>query len=236
MRRAISVKVLITKAIGSDDSALWEDYIPLALLEEKRAAAGGIIFGLQYQNDARLALGAVFNRTDFRFYERAPEDLAVYMGVDLAISASETADFFAIVTVGYSARRGEYYVLDAVRGRLSFKRQAETVVEAAKHWRPVRIGIESVAYQAALADFLLESGGLPIRRIHRKYDKVMRAWCVSALFEGGRVFMKRSDSPLADELAAFPNGEHDDLFDALETALSLARPGRTSGFQYIKGA
>jgi predicted phage terminase large subunit-like protein len=229
--------VLISRAIGADGTALWPDYIPLETLEQKRAEAGSIIFGLQYQNDALLALGAVFRRGDFRWFDRAPEGLKVYQGVDLAISASETADYFTIATVGFSKESGEYYVLECISGRFSFLRQAGQIREAAARWKPSAIGIESTAYQAALADFLSGSAALPIRKINRRVDKEMRAWTLAALFEGGRIFLSQSQTELADELAAFPAGAHDDMFDALETAVSLARRPSTSigKFKFIRG-
>lgn len=228
------IDVLVSKAVGDDGRALWESYYPLDTLEKKRADAGRIIFGLQYQNDARLAGGAVFRKSDFRFRDRAPDGLHVYQGVDLAISRKDTADYFALVTVGYDRAADEYYVLDALRDRLSFRRQAETVAECARRWNPRRIGVESVAYQAALADVLAEAR-LPVKKINRASDKVVRAWRLSALFEAGKIFLRPADREIADELAAFPDGGHDDLFDALETAVSLARgPGRNA-FKRIKG-
>lgn len=230
--------VLVSRAIGADGAALWEDYFPLSLLLKRRAEAGRIIFALQYQNDASLATGAIFREEDFEYFDRPPEGLRVYQGVDLAVKRDETADYFAVVTVGVREGAGgvDYYVLDAFRERTSFTGQAEAVKRLAKKFRPEAIGIETVAYQEALYGYLADNTDLPVRKVTRTTDKVMRAWRLSPLFENGRIFLGRSQKALADELAAFPDGEHDDLFDALETAVGLHRSGgRGWRLSYVPG-
>jgi predicted phage terminase large subunit-like protein len=67
-------------------------------------------------------------------------------------------------------------------------------------------------------------------------DKVTRAWRLSALFENGKVFLKRDQEALRDELLEFPHAEHDDLFDALEMAASVARGTFKSRFFRVPGA
>ena len=215
------MKILIQKAL-KDGEALWPERFPPALLEKRREAMGSVIFNLQYQNDAGLAQGAIFREKWFRFYRWAPEGLAVYQGVDLAISTGRFADYFAIVTVGATGNF-DLYVLDVFRARLSFERQLQTVVEKAREFDPVRIAVEATAYQAAFTQVLTSRTPLPVRQVFPHKDKVTRAWRLSALFENGKVLFGSGQDALWEELLAFPDGEHDDLFDALEMAVCLAR-------------
>ena len=62
-----------------------------------------------------------------------------------------------------------------------------------------------------------------MKGVRRRTDKVSRAYAMQGLLEEGRVWVGVNQVDLIDELAAFPDGPHDDLVDALETALSLAR-------------
>lgn len=121
---------MIQKAL-EEGKALWPERFPARILEERRKVMGSVIFNLQYQNDARLALGSLFREEHFRYHESAPAGLAVYQGVDLAISAGRFADYFAIVTIGVS-ENFEVFVLDTFRARLSFERQARAIIATAR--------------------------------------------------------------------------------------------------------
>ena len=61
----------------------------------------------------------------------------------------------------------------------------------------------------------------------RGNDKITRVHSVSPLFEAGMVWCP--DTTFADELveevASFPNGEHDDLVDSMTQALMRYRQG-----------
>jgi predicted phage terminase large subunit-like protein len=71
--------------------------------------------------------------------------------------------------------------------------------------------------------------GIPVVNFtpSRGNDKLTRVHSVSPLFEAGFVWVP--DETFADELieevAAFPNGEHDDLVDSMTQALMRYRQG-----------
>jgi predicted phage terminase large subunit-like protein len=232
-RKGTQVEVLVVKAVRNG-KALWPGMFPLGVLEERRRVMGSIIFNLQYQNDARLALGAIFKEEYFRYTDSIPDGLTIYQGVDLAISSSEFADYFAIVTIGVSDE-SEIYVLDAFRARLSFEQQARAVVEKARQFDPVRIAVEATGYQAALSQVLASRACLPVTKVFPHRDKITRAWRLGASFENGKVVFVRGRGALADELLAFPEGRHDDLFDAFEMAVDLARKAFVPRLMRISG-
>jgi len=191
---------------------------------------GEVLFGCQYMNDPRGGESGVFRDEWFQFYETLPMvpdggggfrvgPLRVFQGVDLAISQREGADFFAVVTIGVDGDHN-VFVLDAFRGHLSFDKQLQKVRELAGRFHPLRIAVESNAYQDALAAELVRTAGLPVRRVRTVRDKMVRAVRLSPQFENGKVFLKRSMTELLGELQLFPRGVHDDLFDALELAVS----------------
>jgi predicted phage terminase large subunit-like protein len=71
--------------------------------------------------------------------------------------------------------------------------------------------------------------GIPVVNFtpSRGNDKITRVHSVSPLFEAGMVWCP--DTTFADELveevASFPNGEHDDLVDSMTQALMRYRQG-----------
>jgi predicted phage terminase large subunit-like protein len=92
-----------------------------------------------------------------------------------------------------------------------------------ERYNPQRVLIETVAAQEYLAQDA--EGFMPVTRVDRKKDKVSRAYWLQPFFENGQILFpakhiqsKRDDwQALQDELILFPQAEHDDLFDALQT-------------------
>jgi len=71
--------------------------------------------------------------------------------------------------------------------------------------------------------------GIPVVNFtpSRGNDKVTRVHSVSPLFEAGMVWVPDETwaDELVEEVAAFPNGEHDDLVDSMTQALMRYRQG-----------
>lgn len=216
--------VQIQRAIQDDGSSLWPAKFSSTDLLQIKAELGSLIFSMQYQNDVELAKqGHIFRFEWMQFYDhdRAPQKLKIYQGVDLAISEKETADYFALMTLGIDPN-GSIYVLDLYRDRLSFKAQQEIIRLKAQQWQPVSIGIEINQYQRALAQELIRTTTLPIKELQTVKDKVTRAQRRSALFENKKVFLRKDMAVFVDELCLFPDASHDDTFDAFDFAVTAS--------------
>jgi predicted phage terminase large subunit-like protein len=213
--------VTIIRALDPQGRSAWPEKFSVERLEQIRREAGTVIFNAQYQNDTEAMKGAVFKEEWLRYYDELPPFLRIFQGVDLSIAQHSGADFFAIVTIGID-QWGNIFVIDCYQARLSFRQQTSAIVERACRFDPVKIAIESNAYQAAQADSLKETGMVRVTKVFTDKDKLTRAWKLSALFEDGRIRLGRNMHELAEQLLAFPQAEHDDLFDALDFAVSLA--------------
>ncbi|KKN42116.1 hypothetical protein LCGC14_0716480 [marine sediment metagenome] len=155
-----------------------------------------------------------------------PSNLKVYMGIDLAISTKETADLFAIVVGGIDVT-DNCYVLDYFEGHLRFHEQASAIQRLYKQHDPIRAAIETNAYQAAQYQNLKgQNVDMRLVGIHQDKDKVTRAMKLSARFEAGRMYFRKSTAKLIDQLVGFPGHRYDDGFDALDMMVRVSQRRR----------
>lgn len=165
-----------------------------------------------------------FKREYFKYYETTPDlqTLNIYTTVDLAISQKVNADYSAIVTIGVNSA-GHWFVLDIEYGRYDPTTTIDAIFSAVQKWRPLCVGVEVVAYQAALQHFLekeMPRRGVFFRITPLKAEKKkeIRIDNIQPRFAVGTVWFKSGAQwldKLESELLAYPHGAHDDVIDAL---------------------
>jgi predicted phage terminase large subunit-like protein len=187
-----------------------------AFIEEERLERGSAYVAQEYECKF-IAAGATRIRREWLKYEdHAPlQDLSIALGVDLAISTKETADYTAGAVLGRDSA-GNLHVLEVQRIRGSFSEQINFIKQLAEKWQPSIVGIEDVAYQKALIQQISAQTSLNVKGITPISDKISRFAPLEARYELGQVYHSR-DLPQAfeAELLSFPVGEHDDFVDAL---------------------
>lgn len=237
------------------ERSVWEKKKGVEELKKIRELIGSINFNMQYQQKVPKEKGGIFRADWINYFYRyenikdnihvvikdketgieTKEKVRVYMGVDLAISRSTTADSFVIAVIGIGQDTGHIYLLDLFRGKISFFEQINAIKQCYNKWYMVeRVGIESVAYQQALPDELIRTTNIPIRKIKTISDKVTRFSKFSGQWENQKVYLYghiKDLHVLEEELLAFPEGEHDDTIDAFciawETATDIRnRPNK----------
>ncbi len=226
-----------------NERSIWEAHMPLytktingrkvkGLVEirdgdEHGSGLGTLIFNLQYQNNTDLQKkGDIFRYDWFNFSDETQHKLKVYQGVDLAISKTDTAAFFVILTLGI-AQDGNIYVLDIYRKRgVTFNTQQNVIIKKAEEWKPLKIGIETNAYQEVMAQEVKRLTLLPVMQLQTVKDKIMRAQRRSGLVESGRVYVKPAMHAFVSELVMMPDSKYKDQFDAFDFALTVAETKR----------
>jgi len=205
----------------------WPEKYPPQWFEKKRKKMGIIIFNSQYQCDTEAMKGQIFQYDDCQIVQSSdiPEDLKVFMGVDLAISDKQKADHFALVVIGMDDN-GNRYVLDWFEGQLRFNAQTKKIIKYYNKWDPIRCLIESNAYQLAQYQ-ALKDGDKDIRvtPYPASKDKISNAWKLTGLFEDKRVFFKKTgDYHLKiEQLVLFPDYRYKDWFDAFHLAVKASQ-------------
>ena len=227
-------EVVELPAIFDDDTACWPEYWSLDDLISVKSSIPPSKWNAQYQQNPTGEENAIIRREWWRQWERdtVPNLEFVIQSYDTAFSKRETADYSAITTWGvFYPVDGEgpnLILLDSKKGRWDFPELKARAFEEYKFWDPDTVIIEAKASGLPLTHEL-RNIGIPVVNFtpSRGNDKVSRVHAVSPLFEAGMVWAP--DEVFADELieevAAFPNGENDDLVDSMTQALMRYRQG-----------
>ncbi|RSD36531.1 MAG: hypothetical protein CI952_48 [Methanohalophilus sp.] len=222
-RRGGELKIIndVKVYVEGDYEVLWKEKWDIFQLLYNKYDIGSILFNREKQNDPSGMQGKILNVEWLQFYEKKdlPNDLIVYQGVDLAISEKETSDYMSICTVGYSPSKQIVYVLEFWRGHRTFPEQIGMIERFGNKWDPIRITIESNAYQNAMIQYHHAVNMLPVVGSPTTKDKTTRMLAISPQIENGKILFNR-DIPyyenFEEEFVQFPYGAHDDTLDSLE--------------------
>ena len=226
-------EVLSLPAIAEHDEsfrregeALWPRRFGLVELEKIRSAVGGRAWASLYQQQPAAAEGAIFKRHWWQFY-RPPVSAPftqIVQSWDCAYKKGAENDFSACTTWG--ATSNGYYLLYLWKDKVEFPELRRVLGSLAEHWNPTAILVEDRASGQSLIQELKSSSVLPVIPVKVDSDKVARAQAVTPLLEAGKLFLPDGASwvgDFIDELAAFPNGGHDDCVDSTTQALNFLR-------------
>jgi len=227
-------EVVELPAIFEDGNPCWPEFWSLEDLTAVRASIPNSKWNAQYQQNPTGEENAIVKREWWNVWEKdeVPNLEYVIQSYDTAFSKRETADYSAITTWGvfYPNESGTpaLILLDSKKGRWDFPELKNKAMEEYRFWDPDTVIVEAKASGMPLTQEM-RNMGIPVVNFtpSRGNDKVTRVHSVSPLFEAGMVWAP--DTVFADELieevAAFPNGEHDDLVDSMTQALMRYRQG-----------
>ena len=228
-------EVVELPAIFEDGTPCWPEYWSLEDLIAVRASIPTSKWNAQYQQNPTGEENAIIKREWWRVWEKpeVPQLEFVIQSYDTAFSKKETADYSAITTWGvfYPNEGGSgpnLILLDSKKGRWDFPELKEKALELYNFWEPDTVIIEAKASGTPLTQELRAQGIAVVNFTpSRGNDKLTRVHSVSPLFEAGMVWIPDETwaDELVEEVAAFPNGEFDDLVDSMTQALMRYRQG-----------
>jgi predicted phage terminase large subunit-like protein len=227
-------------AIMPSGDPLWPEFWDKDALLSIKASLPVQKWSAQWQQMPTATESAIVKREWWNMWEK--EDIPplkyILQAYDTAFSKKETADYSAITTWGiFEPEEGgpdNIILLDARRGRWNFPELKEVAYEECQYWDPDMVIIEKKATGGPLMDEL-RARGIPVlgfspgrRAGGGGVDKTTRMHMVSPLFEAGLVWApedKKFSDEVIEEIASFPNGEHDDFCDSMTLALMRFRQG-----------
>ena len=228
-------EVVELPAIFEDGTPCWPEYWSLDDLTAVRASIPPSKWNAQYQQNPTGEENAIIKREWWKLWEKdnVPQLEYVIQSYDTAFSKKQTADYSAITTWGvfYPNEGGSgpnLILLDSKKGRWDFPELKQVALDLYKFWEPDTVIIEAKASGTPLTQEL-RAQGIPVVNFtpSRGNDKITRVHSVSPLFEAGMVWVPDETwaDELVEEVAAFPNGEFDDLVDSMTQALMRYRQG-----------
>ncbi len=212
--------------------ALWEERYSKQDLMLIKEEIGSQWFSALYQQEPLPNEGKIFNRKYFRYFTQDNEfyhlykwdnnkesknkiEFITYAVCDLALSLKENSDFTVIIIFAVNHDK-DVLILDVIRERFEGAKHLHLIKNIFDLWQPLLMGIESVQYQKALIQTLLNKG-FRVCELKPKEDKVSRALPMQARLEAGKVYFKKNALWLNEfekELLEFPDSPHDDQVDA----------------------
>lgn len=208
-------------------------YYPVEEWADEKAATHPMMFAQEYMASFDAMKGNALSPDWLHFYdgedgEGLPpdENLEKYIGVDPAISLSENADEFVMSLIGIDRRTNMVYLLEQFHDRIPFPDQVDKINEWWGAYHPVSVGIENVAYQAALAQQVNRLASfIPVQEIIARGKKFERIMGMSPLFKAKRILISRQHKAFVNEWLGFDPAlkkPKDDCLDSVEIALRTA--------------
>ena len=234
-------------AIMPSGGPLWPEFWQKEELLKVKASLSLGKWNAQWQQNPTSEETAVIKREWWNQWEEEeiPQLDYIIQSYDTAYSKKETADFSAITTWGVFEPHGNgdqhLILLDAKRGRWNFPELKQIAQEENEYWEPDMMLIEAKATGMPLADEM-RLLNLPVvtfapgrKRGGGGLDKTTRMHMASPIFESGKVWYPAAQKfaeEVIEEVASFPNGDHDDFCDSMTMALMRFRQG---GFISLQG-
>ena len=227
-------EVIELPAIMPSGAACWPEYWSKKDLESVKASIPPSKWNAQYQQSPTGDDNAIIPRTWWKRWKKknVPELKYVIQSYDTAFTKRETSDYSAITTWGvFSPEEGGppgLILLDSKKGRWDFPELKNKALNEFEYWDPDTVIVEAKASGLPLTHEL-RNMGIPVVNFtpSKGNDKVSRVHSVSPLFEAGMVWAPEETfaDEMIEEVAAFPNGEYDDLVDSMTQALMRYRQG-----------
>lgn len=228
-------EVISFPAILPSGNPLWPEFWSLEELLALQLELPSSKWNAQYQQSPTSEEGAIVKREWWKEWkgDNPPRCEFIIQSWDTAFTKNERSDYSACTTWGVfylneNEKDPNVILLDAFKRRMEFPELKEKAFNHYKEWEPDAFIVEAKASGAPLI-YELRAMGIPVSEFtpSRGNDKMVRINSVSDLFASGKVWAPatRWADELIEEMAAFPNSDHDDLVDSSTQALIRFRKG-----------
>ena len=217
------------------DAPLWPERYDAGALAALRVSVGPQEWPGLFQQRPFHEGGSIF-RDDWWVLGDVPEpgDGPVFQFWDTAFKTGQQNDYSVCCTM--TTTPNGYAVLDVWRDRVEYPDLLKAMKSLAeRHPKVSAIFVEDAASGQSVVQSLRRETRLPVLPVKPSGDKVLRANRVTGTVAANKVMLPKTAPWLQafrEELAAFPNGVHDDQVDSFVGCLTqmMERAGGIGGF------
>lgn len=222
-------------AILPSEKPLWPEFWSYEELCALRTELPLPKWQAQYQQQPTSEEGAIIKREWWKVWDdkTPPRCEYIIQSWDTAFTKTERSDYSACTTWGVfylneNPNDPNVILLDAFKKRMEFPELKEQALRHYREYQPDAFIVEAKASGAPLI-YELRQMGIPVQEFTptRGNDKIVRINSVSDLFSSGKIWAPstRWAEEVVEEMASFPNSDHDDLVDSSTQALIRFRKG-----------
>ena len=210
------------------------DRIDAERLSVLKDELGSAVFAAQYQQDPVPPDGAVISLEKLCLVDALPQRAdceRIVQSWDTAAKTGPNCDYSVCTTWGFHG--GVWYLLDLFRAKMEYPELKARVLQLRKAWRADRVIIEDSSTGTALVQQLRADRVEGVFVVKVKGSKLDRLVPHLDLLQSDQIrFCPGMDGwdALRREMAAFPEGRHDDQVDTLSQFLSWLRGPKGRGF------
>lgn len=216
----------------SEENLYFPSRLTRAFLEETRQSQGSWIFSNQYMNMAIDSGSQVFKQEWLRYYETPPNDLNYFITVDPAATTGRESDYTAILVIGVDWR-DNIYVIENHQLKVTVEHWMDLIFRKCQEY-----GIGIYGGAVSMETNALQQGfkhAFDLEADKRKFypplheskpnsgsrSKEARISALQPFFERGKIFLKKEQYSLIDQILRFPKSKNDDQLDALKDVLAI---------------
>lgn len=206
------------------ERSVWPQKWPMEYLQSIRHTRS---YAKNMANDPLAADGALWTPEDFRYPDDEGADPVTHMmlSIDPAVTAKKSSDFTGLAVVSWSAQTRRCTVHAAWALRIIPGAALRERVLAILDEYP-QIGLVLVETNQGGETWQAILHGLPVKvkPVHQTEPKFARAEGVLNHYQRGRVLHARRLPELEQQMCSFPKGPHDDMVDAVGSAVRRFMP------------
>ncbi len=189
---------------------------------QQKETVGTYAWSSLYMQTPTPSSGGMFKREWWKRWTALPSGLMDFVqSWDCTFKDKDTSDF--VVGQVWARKGADRYLLDQVRGRMSFTETLNAMRDLSAKWpQTARKLVEDKANGTAVIEVLRKEipGIIPVEPFG---GKVVRAHATTAVAEAGNIYIPAASvapwvGDFVEEMASFPSGAHDDQVDCYSQA------------------
>lgn len=200
-------------------------------IEDKKRQLGSLVFSYEMMNMPIDEMSAEFKKEyaqPITEHEVNQKETSCYITIDSAVSEKESADYTGIA-INKVDRNNKWYIR-TYRLKINSKELIDHLFFLNKTYSPQFIGLEETTFTMAIQPFIQEEmrkrnlffSITPLKT--NAIKKELRIRGLIPRWENKSIFLVSDNYDLLDEMRVFPNGQNDDLLDAVSYQLHIAKP------------